>query len=297
MTATLTNSRLNISPDLHPGYRLVCLRGIGGFGEVWEAEKENGNRVALKFLHCTGARGTAAMELRSLQIVQGLRHAHLIEIDRVWCAGAFLIVAMELADGSLTNLLEMYRDQNGSGLPAGHLLPLLTQAAKAIDFMNDRLHLVDGKQVGIQHCDITPSNLLLFGETVKLSDFSLTTMMNGSVKSNRRAGTTAYAAPEVFRGWLTHRTDQYALAVCYCQLRGGLPFHDSPDTFQPSYARPLPDLSMLTPAERPALARALSPVPEDRWGSCGQLIKELQVRTSTPKSASNPYLRRKPLNQ
>src|SRR5260221_6651219 len=105
MTATLTTSRWSLSEELHPGYQLVRLRGVGGCGEVWEAEKEYGRRVALKFLRCSGARGGAAMELRSLQIVQGLRHGHLVEIDRVWCAEAFLIIAMELADGSLTDLL------------------------------------------------------------------------------------------------------------------------------------------------------------------------------------------------
>lgn len=296
MTA-LANPPLNLSEDLHPGYRLLRLRGVGGFGEVWEAEKENGDRVALKFLRCTGARGGAAMELRSLQLVQGLRHNHLIGIDRVWCAGAFLIIAMELADGSLADLLDIYREERGAGLPARHLLPLLAQAAKALDFMNNRLHLINGERVSVQHCDINPSNILVCGETVKLSDFSLTTVMNGPVKSHRRAGTTAYAAPEVFQGSLTDRTDQYALAVCYCRLRGGLPFHDTPDEFLPSYTRPAPDLSMLTLAEQPAVARALSPVPERRWPSCGHLIKELHIRTATPMTPSNPHLRRQPVSR
>src|SRR6266849_11033128 len=125
MTAIFTKPQLSLSKDLHPGYELVRLRGVGGFGEVWEAEKENGRRVALKFLRCTGARGGAAMELRSLQIVQGLRHRHLIETDRVWCAGAFLMIAMELADGSLADLLDIYREERGGAMPAGHLLPLM----------------------------------------------------------------------------------------------------------------------------------------------------------------------------
>jgi serine/threonine protein kinase len=292
VTTILFKPRLTISKELHPGYELVRLRGIGGFGEVWEAEKPDGQHVALKFLQCS-ARGDAAMELRSLQIVQGLRHANLIKIDRVWCAGPFMVIAMELADGSLTDLLDVYYEERNAAMPPGHLLPLMHQTAKALDFMNNRLHLINGERVGVQHCDINPSNILVFGETIKLSDFSLTTMMNDPVKSHRRAGTPAYAAPEVFRGTLNKWTDQYALAVCYCRLRGGFPFQDTPDTFEPNYVRPAPDLSMLTAAEQPVVARALSPLPDSRWPTCGHFIKELHTRTKTPREASNPYLERK----
>lgn len=287
-------SRFRITADLHPGYKLVQLRGIGGFGEVWEAEKANGDKVALKFLPCTGARGGANMELRSIQVVQGLTHPQLIEIERVWCAGTFLIIAMELADGSLNDLYDVYMDEQRPGMPAGHLLPLLDQAAKGIDFLNNQTHLINGQRVTVQHCDINPANILVFGENVKLSDFSLTTVLTAPTKVHLRAGTTAYAAPEVFQGSLTHRTDQYALAICYCRLRGALPFKDTPSTFLPTYCRPTPDLSMLMEAEKPIVARALSPVPEDRWPSCRDLVKELFKKTGTPRQASSPYLRRQP---
>jgi serine/threonine protein kinase len=199
---------------------------------------------------------------------------------------------MELADGSLLDLFDVYKAERGDGMPPDHLLPLMTQAGRALDFLNTEPHMVGGRRVHVQHCDINPANILIFGETIKLTDFSLTTALTGPTKDHRRAGTPAYAAPEVFHGSLTNRTDQYALAVTYCKLRGALPFKDTPPAFLTSYTRPAPDLSMLTSAERPALARALSPVPEDRWPSCGELIKELHKVTSTRKSASNPYLRR-----
>src|SRR5688572_7949021 len=96
---TTAQSRFNLVPELYPGYKLRRLRGVGGFGEVWEAEKA-GDKLALKFLACTTA-GDGARELRSIQLVQGLVHPNLIKIDRVWCAGGYLVVAMELADGSL----------------------------------------------------------------------------------------------------------------------------------------------------------------------------------------------------
>src|SRR5437764_704164 len=86
-----------------------------------------------------------------------------------------------------------------------------------------------------------------------------------AVRSHWRAITLDDAAPERLQGSLSDRSDQYALAVSYCQLRSGqLPYPEPPPGFGKDYTRPAPDLSMLTPAEGRILARALSAVPQDR---------------------------------
>jgi serine/threonine-protein kinase len=159
--------RSSLSPDLHPGYRLLRPRGRGGFGEVWEAETEDGRAVAIKFMRCGPDRG-AAGELRSIQVVQSLSHTYLLRIHRVWCAADYLVVAMELADGSLGDLLEIYQADLGTPLPPSHILPLLAHAAAALDFFNNRQNLIHGQWVTIQHCDVTPTNILVCAESVKL---------------------------------------------------------------------------------------------------------------------------------
>jgi serine/threonine protein kinase len=203
-----------------------------------------------------------------------------------------------LADGSLADLFEIYRADLGTPFPPDHILPLLAQTAVALDFLNNRQHLIHGHWATIQHCDVTPANMLLFGDTVKLSDFGLTTTLAEQKKLHYRSGTPSFAAPEVFQGMVSRRTDQYALATCYCLLRGGrLPFSDTPSYFQIGYTRPAPDLSMLEIAERPVVARALSPLPPDRWPSCRELIVELQKVTSPPaagKEAGPRECRREP---
>jgi serine/threonine protein kinase len=277
---------LAITSQLHPGYHLRRLRGRGAFGQVWEAETDAGQPVALKFLPCAGDQ--AGMEVRSLQLLRDHVHPGLARIDKVWSAAGCLVVAMELADGSLADLLDVYRAELGTALPRDHLVPLLAQAAEALDFLNTRQHYVHDQWVTFQHCDVTPANLLVFGEAVKLSDFGLTTALTSHEKRHQRAGTPAYAGPEVFRGRVSEHTDQYALAVCYCLLRGGrLPYPDSPTTFEPGYVRGAPDLSMLDPDERPAVSRALAPVPQDRWPSCGELVARL-ARADTPEPLRGP---------
>src|SRR5262249_33047731 len=153
---------------------------------------------------------------------------------------------MELADGSLLDLLDAYREIYGTPIHPQQVCLYLAQAAAATDFLNTRQHNLDGRRVGFQHCDIKPSNLLVFGEKVKVADFRLASPTSTSLRFQRRAGTLDYTAPEVFQSRLSDRTDQYALAVTYCLLRGGrLPFTDTPEQFDGMYIRPRPDLSML----------------------------------------------------
>ena len=251
MISMIENGRLEVGLEPYPGYRLQQFLARGGFGEVWEARTTNGTAVALKFLACENP-GSAATENQANKIVQQLRHPNLIRIYKVWSQPGYLVVAMELADGSLDDLLKAYQTEQQTPVPREEVCRLLEQAAVGIDFLNARQHNLDGHRVSIQHCDIKPSNLLVMGEIVKLSDFSLTSVTTASVKTHRRAGTPAYMAPEVFQGQLSEWTDQYALAVTYCLLRTGrLPFSKVPATVQTGYAKPAPDLSML-PKQRTA---------------------------------------------
>jgi serine/threonine-protein kinase len=263
----------------YPGYRLSRFLGRGGCGEVWEADTPAG-RAAIKFMPCGPGR-PAADEMRSVQLVRQLTHPNLLGIDRVWAYRHYLVVAMELATASLEDLFRDYLTESGTPIGADDVCLCLAQVAAALDFCNSRQHIVNGQQVGVQHCDVKPSNFLLCGDTVKLSDFGLASPLTSVRRAHRRAGSPEFAAPEVFQGFLSDRTDQYALAVSYCWLRGGrLPFPDSPADFLTRYVRPAPDLSMLGPAERPLVARALSPSPAARWPSCGELIARLSEAVS-----------------
>jgi serine/threonine-protein kinase len=258
-----------------PGYRLTELLGKGGFGEVWQAETAKG-AVALKFLPCDHS-ASASEENRSIQMVRQLRHPNLLNIDNVWCYPGYLILAMELADGTMLDLFEAYHSKYSTNIIPEHLCLLLAQAATVLDFLNTRQHRIHDQVVALQHCDVKPNNLLLCGQTLKLTDFSLTSATTSVMKNHRQAGTPDYCAPEVFQGRLSDRTDQYALAVTYFLLRTGqFPFEPVPKPMSRTYVRPAPDLSPLPVAEQPIIARALAPVPLDRWPSCSELIEQLR---------------------
>ncbi|HET6573274.1 MAG TPA: protein kinase [Fimbriiglobus sp.] len=259
-----------------PGYKLVRLRGVGGFASVWEAKSEVGDTVALKFMSSSNA-GTTARELRSLQAIQTLDHPNLLRIRQVWSLPGCIVIAMDLADASLLDLLELYIEEFERQIEPEKICNFLLQVAQALDFLNARRHRFEGRLVGLQHGDIKPNNVLLVGDSARLADYGLATPTSGPVTPCHRQGTAEYCPPEVFQGNLTEWSDQFSFAVTYHVLRTGtFPYPPPPPKDQlKNYHRPEPDLSMISAPERPILARALSPIPQNRYPNCLELMTAL----------------------
>lgn len=272
----MSRIRLEVGSAPFPGLKLVQLRGRGGFAEVWEAEDVRGDRIAVKFMASENV-ASSVKEVRIIRAIQKLDHRHLLRVDRVWSLPGYLVVAMELADGSLLDLLDVYQAEYQSPLPPVLIAGYLKQAALGLDFLNARRHPFDGRTVGFMHCDVKPSNLLLVGEMVKVADFGLCTPTVALQSKYGKAGTLDFAAPEVHRGNLAETSDQYSLAVTYYHLRtGAFPF-PAPTSFDRaySYTRPAPDLSRVQRGERRVLERALDLEPTNRWPNCTALMNAL----------------------
>jgi serine/threonine protein kinase len=251
------------------------VRGRGGFSEVWEVDSPTG-QVALKFMPSSNT-GSTARELRSIQSFQLLDHPYLVKTHGVWSVPGYIVIDMELAEATLLDLMLVYHNDLGQHIPTPQLCQYLWQAGEALDFLNARRHLRDGRKVGFQHGDVKPNNVLLFGDVAKLTDYGLATPTNGPTTPCPRHGTREYSAPEVFQGYLTDTSDQFSLAVTYFVLRTGLfPFPPPPVGDMPkSYHRPAPDLKSLLPAEQAVLTRALAPVHQDRFPTCQEMTRGL----------------------
>lgn len=260
-----------------PGYRLRRVRGRGGFAEVWEADAPSGPPVALKFMPSSNV-STTARELRSIQSFLTLDHPHLVKTNAVWSVPGYIVINMELAEATLLDLMLVYHNDLGQHIDPPLLCQYLWQVGDALDFLNARKHLRDGRKVGFQHGDVKPNNILLVGDVAKITDYGLATSTHGPTTPCPRQGTREYAAPEVFLGYLSDTSDQFSLAVSYHVLRTGtFPFPPPPPqpTSSKSSIRALADLCLVTEAERPPLLRALSPVPQDRYPTCRDLMLDL----------------------
>jgi serine/threonine-protein kinase len=259
-----------VGAEPSPGYRLRCVRGRGGFAEVWEAESPVGPPVALKFMPTSNTSSTAR-EMRSVQSLQALEHPYIVKTYGMWSVPGYIVINMELAEATLLDLMSLYHHDLGQPLDPKTLCLYLWQVAEALDFLNARRHQREGRKVGYQHGDVKPNNILLFGDVAKLTDHGLATPTHGPMTPCPRQGTREFSAPEVFVGHLSDWSDQFSLAVTYYALRTGtfpFPPPPPPKLITRTFTRPPADLSGVTEAERPALQKALAPVPQERHPSC-----------------------------
>lgn len=270
-----------------PGYTLISRLGRGGFGEVWKASGPGGFHVALKFVSIKNRLGK--IEERSLSIIRDIRHPNLLSYFGTWTIGDVLIIATELADGTVYDRFHELQAQGCIGIPANELLGYMEEAAKGIDYLNDA-NLQS--RLAIQHRDIKPQNLLLAGGSVKIGDFGLARTLRFDHTGHTGGMTLAYAAPEYLEGTTSNRSDQYSLAVTYCFLRGGrLPFDGTQIQVIDGIRKNRPDLSMIPECERAAVARALEKSPLKRWQSSTDFVQAIRQRlydktatTETPRS-------------
>ena len=203
-----------------------------------------------------------------MQSFQSLEHPYIVKTYGMWSVPGYIVINMELAEATLLDLMQLYHNDLGQPLEPAVLCTYLMQVAEALDFLNARRHVRDGRRVGFQHGDVKPNNILLFGDVAKLTDHGLATPTYGPTTPCPRQGTREYAAPEVFLGSLSDWSDQYSLAVTYYALRTGtFPFPAPPKEVTRNYTRPLADVGGVSEPERPPLMRALAPVPTNRFPS------------------------------
>ena len=272
-----------------PGHRITYQLGEGGGGAVWEAETRGGAVVALKFLDCRNLPPLlVSNEIRVLLKLRELRHPNIIRLLDVCATQQYIVLKMERADGNLHELQQVYLQETGKPIPSDHLLDLMEQAAGALDFLAEQPRPgLAAHGHGMQHCDVKPSNLLIHNDGLKIADFGLCMSSLSQTQNKRFRGTAPYAAPELYEGRVTTHTDQYALAVTYCELiSNGRMLR--PD-YRPDPAEPPVDMRKLRTNEFPVLARALDPHWVGRFPSCKSFVAALREAIQKPRPSGRKF--------
>jgi serine/threonine protein kinase len=286
--------------ELVPGYKLLKLLGQGGYGQVWETVAPGGKHVALKIIrNLEGTHGR--QEFRALELIKGVEHNHLIELHAYWLLDkrgniipdevrhrpdspdpSTLVIASKLANQNLHQRVKECQQQGLEGIPVPELMGYMKQAAQAIDYLNTPQHQLGDRRVSIQHRDIKPENILLASGVVKVGDFGLAKVVEGTqavIHGDSAGLTLVYAAPEMFQNLVTNWSDQYSLALTYFKLRTGvLPFPNkcTPNDVIRCHLQGKLELSRLARAERAVVARATSVKPEARFSHCTAMVEELE---------------------
>ena len=274
-------------PSLGPEgrYRLLRRIGVGGMGEVWEADDTVlGRRVALKVLVqelANDARATRRF-VREARATAKLTHPNVTRVYDFGRDGGVPYLVMELLEGdTLADRL------TGGPLPPAEAARIGAAVADALDAAHSR---------GIIHRDVKPSNVLLTpaGE-VKVMDFGIAAAADEthSTTGSGLYGTAAYISPERAAGQpVTPAADIYSLgAVLYELLTGRPPFTgDSPVLVVRAHLheRPRP-VRELAPWVPPRLAEAcelaLAKDPTHRPSSAAALA--IRLRAASPRPAAS----------
>lgn len=206
-------------------YRLVRPLGAGGMGRVWLGQDEVLHRdVAIKEvipppgLTDSESDQAATRGLREARAIARLSHPNVVRIYDVVTAEPHPWIIMEYVPGhSLQQILE----ENGPMRPA--------EAARI--GLGVLAALVAAHRAGVLHRDVKPSNVLLAGDRVVLTDFGLATLAGDSTvtRTGQILGSPAYIAPERARDGTTGpESDLWSLgATLYAAVEGRSPYQRS----------------------------------------------------------------------
>jgi serine/threonine-protein kinase len=195
-------------------YRVLRSLGVGGMGEVWLAERSDGEfeqHVAIKQL-AYPTPGLLQRFRQERQILARLEHANIARlIDGGADAAGVPYLVMEYIDGvPITDYVRAH------ALDLRARLDLFLGVCAGVQYAHQNL---------VVHRDLKPSNILITADGLpKLLDFGIakvlaTTDEAAATQTAARLLTPDYAAPEQFSGGaITTATDVYALGVVLHEL-------------------------------------------------------------------------------
>ncbi len=267
------------------GYEVLRELHRGGQGVVFVARQISTNRtVAIKML-LQGRFATSSQRMRfdrEVELVAGLRHSGIVTLyESGTSRGGDVYFAMEYVDGTT---LDQWHERVRPSV--GEVSDLFAKICSAVRYAHGR---------GIIHRDLKPGNILVgpMGHP-HILDFGIARVANSgdpeetmATEAGQFLGTFAYAAPEQLEGAADRvdvRVDVFALGVLlYEMLAGCRPFEmgdslaelirNRLDRIPPapsSHAAGVPlDLDVIC-------LKALSPDPERRYASAGEMEEDLQ---------------------
>ncbi len=253
-------------------YQILCQVGAGGMGTVYKAFDTTLHRtVALKFLSPDPINPVDRDALlHEARAASTLDHKNIATVHAV----------EQTEDGQLFLVMAYYEGQSLAARMTG---PAFTPSA-AIEIVRQIAEgLSHAHQHNIVHRDIKPSNVILTSSgEAKIVDFGLARFVSpgATTQTVTFSGTLSYMSPEQVLGrTVDARSDIWSLGVITYQLLANrLPFPgDNPAVIVNAiqYDSPLP---LDAPIElRRIVHRSLAKRLQDRYQSCGELLRDLHA--------------------
>jgi serine/threonine-protein kinase len=270
--------------------------GRGGMATVYLAtDLRHERQVALKVLRSDlGAVLGAERFAREIKLAARLQHPHILSVhDSGETPGGQLWFTMPFVEGE--SLRDRIRREHQ--LPLEEAVRITREAAMALQYAHDH---------GIVHRDIKPENVLLTKDgSTMVADFGIARALDAPrsgpgetlTGTGMVVGTPQYMSPEQAAGErdVGPRSDVYSLgAVAFEMLAGEPPF--TGPTAQVVVAKMMSGMPPSVRRTRPsvpvamdlAIAKALSPVPADRYATTAEFARAMDAGERTTAAPSVP---------
>src|SRR5580692_11714812 len=236
------------------------------------------------------------------RIAVELTHRNIVQVFDFGKADGELFMAMELIEGRDLRTAVAQAVATDRMCPVPVAAYIVAEVAAGLDYAHRKTDGYGGA-LGIVHCDVSPSNVMLSNDGyVKILDFGIARASFASALERKRLrGKPRYMAPEQTYGEPpTPASDTFALAIIGGELLTGLPLYRGPDLKAILHAvrKSDPPRTDSINADVPAaladaVARALTRDPASR-GTAGELgaactraamlvgVRELDEPADTP---------------
>lgn len=255
-------------------YELLEPLGDGSHGTVWRAMRaEDSKIVAIKIPRAQGESTEYLKE--GTPLIGQPPHPNVVAIYWMdWVPPTREYFAIEMEYFPSSTLAELLDSGNGGFVTSyAKLLGLYQQVLAGVSYLHG---------LGMCHGDIKPHNILVSGDSAKITDFGSSVWPEDMyARTRENGGTILYSAPELASTMRRGKSmadlfwgDIYSLGVLlYHMVTGDLP-HDTLNQVvsHAPFPRPRELNSSVCPAVEEVILRCMSLAPEERYQSIAELI-------------------------
>ena len=185
--------------------------GEGTFGKIYKI-KHAGSLYALKTFK---KRDLSAGNMKEMDILKRVNHPNVSGAVDVYFSSerCKVCVVMELASRDLRKTMD-------TPLPLDAVVDIMHSLLCGLAYLHSNY---------IIHRDIKPENILMFGDTPKIADFGLSSIVPSKTQPYSYSGTPNYLAPELLVSYPTfdNRIDIWAMGLVFLELMTGTLLVDS----------------------------------------------------------------------
>jgi serine/threonine-protein kinase len=293
-------------------YVLFDFIGRGGMAEIYLARQRmqlGGTRLCVVKQIVPGLASDPQfcdMLIHEAKLAARLTHANVVQVLHLGREDGQLFIAMEYVEGFDLNDLLARCSRARIPLPFEFAVHILAQALRGLDYAHRRKN-DDAAPLGLVHRDVSPSNLLVsFDGEVKVCDFGIA-RANDSVRvgpaghevDEALQGKAGYMSPEHARGEAVDaRADVFAAGIVLWELAAGRRMYKSGDgahgLLDLARRAEIPDLPSRGLPEEQALCaildKALATDRDERYGSIGAMLRDLEVYTARARLMTNALM-------